>query len=146
MWKNTLDMKWRKQLTLFTTVNTLYYVSFYLLHAFDSGLRPTNQTTQYDGSSRARHVTLYHTYPHWSTIKLLVNLKPKKTEDSLHTNPPLACHTQQYAAQITPNIEHKYAPWYDHWPSASPVAAASAGESIMDNNTVSTEPQMGPPW
>ena len=28
-----------------------------LLHAFDSGLRPTNQTTQYDGSSRARHVT-----------------------------------------------------------------------------------------
>ena len=27
------------------------------LHVFDSGFRPTNQTTQYDGSSRSRHVT-----------------------------------------------------------------------------------------
>ena len=28
------------------------------LHVFDSGFRPTNQTTQYDDSSRSRHVTL----------------------------------------------------------------------------------------
>jgi len=27
------------------------------LHVFDSGFRPTNQTTQYDDSSRSRHVT-----------------------------------------------------------------------------------------
>ena len=27
------------------------------LHVFDSGFRPTNHTTQYDDSSRSRHVT-----------------------------------------------------------------------------------------
>jgi hypothetical protein len=76
----------------------------------------------------------------------LVNLKPKKTGDSSHTNPPLACHTQQYAAQITPNTEHKYAPWCYHWPSSCPAAAASALVAILDNNIVSMEPQMGATW
>jgi len=43
-----------------------------------------------------------------------VNRKPEKTGDSPHTNPPLACNTQQYAAQITLNTEHKYAPKFSH--------------------------------
>ena len=79
-------------------------------------------------------------------FSLLVNLKPKKTGDSLHANPPLACHTQQYAAQITANIEHKYALWFYHWPSTCSASEASAWVAIMDNDIVSTEPQMGPPW
>ncbi len=78
-----------------------------------------------------------------------VNRRESQTRENWghsHTNPPLACNTQPYTAQITPNIEHKYAPWCCHWPSTCPVAAASAGESIMDSDTVSTEPHMGPPW
>jgi len=46
------------RLRFITTVNSLYHVSFYVfLHAFGSGFRPTNQTTQHDDSSRSRHVT-----------------------------------------------------------------------------------------
>ena len=46
--------------------------------------------------------------------KSTANRKPEKTGDSPHTNPPLSCNTQQYAAQITPNTEHKYAPKCSH--------------------------------
>jgi len=78
-------------------------------HAFRLGFRselgPNYQTTQHD---RLCHVTLTlsrYTVSHLSSSvkpsSFLVNRKPKKTGDSLHTNPPLACNTQQYAAQIT---------------------------------------------
>ena len=56
---------------------------------FDSGLRPTNQTTQHDGSSRSRHVTLYHTYPHWSTFKLLGNSQTQENWGLCAHQPPV---------------------------------------------------------
>jgi hypothetical protein len=63
------------------------------------GFRPNYQTTQ---CNELCIVTLYHTYPQRSKPSIfLVNRKPKKTGDSSHTNPPLACNTQQYAAQTT---------------------------------------------
>ena len=63
------------------------------------GFRPNYQTTQ---CNELCIVTLYHTYPQRSKPSIfLVNRKPEKTGDSSHTNPPLACNTQQYAAQIT---------------------------------------------
>ena len=37
------------------------------------------------------------------------NLKTKKTGDSSHTNPPLACSTPQYAARVTRKTEHECA-------------------------------------
>jgi len=64
-------------------------VLFMLRHAFDLGLRPTNQTTQYDGSSRARHVTLYHTYPHRSTIKRLDKSQTQENWGLFAHQPPV---------------------------------------------------------
>jgi len=42
-------MEREKQLSLLRLQTTLYHSSFYASHAFGLGLRPTNQTTQYDG-------------------------------------------------------------------------------------------------
>ena len=68
---------------------------------------PTVPTTQYNGLC---HVTLYHTYPHRSKpSSFQENLKTKKTGDSSHTNPPLACSTPQYAARVTRKTEHECA-------------------------------------
>ena len=38
------------------------------LHVFDSGFRPTNHTTQYDDSSRSRHVTTWKKVTNKTTI------------------------------------------------------------------------------
>jgi hypothetical protein len=105
--------------TLEQKQNRLYYgtetfctrnsLSFY---PHERTVTPRYLTTQYNGLC---HVTLYHTYPHRSNHQAFKNLlRRQETGDSSHTNPPLACNTQQYAAQRTRNTEHKYAPRCDH--------------------------------
>jgi len=85
-----------KQLRFIAVGNQLYQPSFYLSHAYRD---PTIPTTQYGGLC---HVTLYHTYPLRSNHQASRTFSgDKKTGDSSRTNPPLACNTQQYAAQIT---------------------------------------------
>jgi hypothetical protein len=53
------------------------------------GLGPQTKTTQYDDSSRSRHVTLYHTYPLGSKpSSFSVSRKPEKTGDLRTPTPP----------------------------------------------------------
>jgi hypothetical protein len=54
----------KNRLRFITTVNSLYYVSFCFCTRLILGFRPTNQTTQYDDSSRSRHVTVGDTHIH----------------------------------------------------------------------------------
>jgi hypothetical protein len=94
------------KLSLLRLQTTLYHSSFYASHTFGLGLRPTNQTTQYDGIVTSHCSTLILI---GQTIKLLGKSKTQENWGLFAHQPPLACNTQQYAAQITPNTEHKYA-------------------------------------
>ena len=58
MWRTTAIMETRTKLSLLRPQTTLYHSSFYASHAFGLGLRPTNQTTQYDGLVTS-HVMYY---------------------------------------------------------------------------------------
>jgi hypothetical protein len=80
-------------------------VLFMLRHAFDLGLRTTNQTTQYDGSSRARHVTLYHTYPNWSTVKLLGKSQTQENWGLFERQPPVGLPYPRICS--TNNTKHR---------------------------------------
>ena len=86
----------KRQLRFIAVGNQLHQLSFYLSHTYRD---PTIPTTQY---GELCQVTLYHTYPLLSNHQTSTTfLGDKKTGDSSRTNPPLACNTQQYAAQMT---------------------------------------------
>ena len=79
------------------------------LHVFDSGFRPTNQTTQYDDSSRSRHVTLYHTYPQRSKpSRCSVNRHESQTRDNWGLSAHQPTLSMQYSTiYSTNNTKHK---------------------------------------
>jgi hypothetical protein len=101
---------------------------------------PNYQTTQYDGLVTSHCITLILI---GQTIKL--QRKSQNRENwGLFTHQPTKYQVPiglQYATICSTNntnTEHKYAPRCDHGPAALPASAAS----IMDNATVSMEPQM----
>ena len=61
----TMRGTWEEEQTTFIYDCKQFVLRFFLRFCTHLilGIRPTNQTTQHDDSSRSRHVTLYHTYP-----------------------------------------------------------------------------------
>ena len=73
--------------------------------------------------TKTPHVTTHHGLVTSHCITLILRgqnhhgLGKSQTRENWgppHTNPPLACNTQPYTAQITPNIKHKHAPTCSH--------------------------------
>jgi hypothetical protein len=73
--------------------------------------------------TKTPHVTTHHGLVTSHCITLILRgqnhhaLGKSQTRENWgppHTNPPLACNTQPYTAQITPNIKHRYAPKCSH--------------------------------
>jgi hypothetical protein len=70
-------------------------VLFIFSHAYRLGLRPTIP------NHPVWRTLSRHTVSHLSSSVKPSSFKNQETGDSSRTNPPLACNTQQYAAQIT---------------------------------------------
>ena len=87
-----MDRRWRRFLGLFDRNKTSFVSPFHVCRC-----SPHRRPVREDGSgSVSAHLS--------SLVKpssFKENHKTEKTGDSSHTNPPLACNTQQYAAQIT---------------------------------------------
>ena len=90
------------KLSLLRLQTTLYHSSFYASHAFGLGLRPTNQTTQYDGLVTSHCITLIL---RGQTIKLLGKSQTRENWGLSARQPPLGLQYSTICS--TNNTKHR---------------------------------------
>ena len=140
---NTRQHETKANWSLFKSENPSYRLSFYLSRAYRD---PTVQTTQYNGLC---HVTLYHNYPLWSTIKLQ---EPSQETRKLVTLCAPTHHwraiLKRHAPQIT-IIQNTHSHIFFH---QIPLRMSSGSgitllmSSGMEADTMSGWTQMGESW